>query len=123
MEGQVRLRKGGYVGDVTALTLVPNPQPNAPAALLLAGCGGALHVYRVRCGRLLLLHGVLDGARIHGIQVGLHPVRSQHSGSVWWHCLGLPPRVRCTDTQASPKSGGRIRSCDCDRTHEGEHSR
>jgi hypothetical protein len=106
VEGQVRLQKGGYVGDVTALTLLPNPDPSAPAALLLAGCGGALHVYRVRCGRMLLLHRVLDGARIHGIQVGLHPVRSQHSGLVWRDCFRPAPRVHPPTHKQAPRAEG-----------------
>ena len=115
MEGQVRLQKGGYVGDVTALTLLPNPDPNAPAALLLAGCGGALHVYRVRCGRMLLLHGVLDGARIHGIQVGLHPVplkaqRLSMEGCSLVGGFAAPAHTqgpRAEDTQLRLRSDGR----------------
>jgi hypothetical protein len=73
----VRLEKGGYVGDVTALRLLPHPDPSTPSELLLAGCGGALHVYEIRSGRCLLLQRVLDGARIHGIQVGSHSAHSR----------------------------------------------
>ncbi|KAK3242223.1 WD repeat-containing protein 6 [Cymbomonas tetramitiformis] len=62
------LQKRAYVGDVTALRLLPNTSEQGnPCKLLLAGIGAQLHCYALSTGELCLAEHVLEGARVHGI--------------------------------------------------------
>nr|CAD1829706.1 unnamed protein product [Ananas comosus var. bracteatus] len=62
-----RPRPGPYLGEISALSLLPLPSNLSSFPLLLAGSGSQLLVYAVESGSLLNSFQVFEGVRVHGI--------------------------------------------------------
>jgi hypothetical protein len=65
----VRVVAGPYLGDVSALCLLPSFSSSSRLPkLLLAGTGPQVLLYELETGSLLLSVHVFDGVRVHGIR-------------------------------------------------------
>lgn len=64
-EEEAELRGGPYLGEISALALLPA----SPSPLLLAGSGSELLLYDLRSGLLHASFPVFRGVRLHGIRV------------------------------------------------------
>ncbi|XP_078169265.1 transducin family protein / WD-40 repeat family protein [Carex rostrata] len=79
MEVQQWCLSGGlYVGEISALSLLPS----SPFPLLLAGIGSDLLLYDLKSGNLCSTFQVFNGIRVHGI-TQLKEVRSSFSISIF----------------------------------------
>lgn len=64
-EAEAELRGGPYLGEVSALALLPA----SPSPLLLAGSGSELLLYDLRSGLLRASFPLFRGVRVHGVRV------------------------------------------------------
>lgn len=77
-----RVKKGPYLGDVSALCFVHCPWKSS-VPYLLAGTGAQLFLYDIETGELLCSSHVFDGIRVHGIHSSCYVVQDiDHSCSM-----------------------------------------
>ncbi|KAJ3681314.1 hypothetical protein LUZ60_015803 [Juncus effusus] len=84
-----RLAGGPYVGEISALSLLPF----SPSPLLLAGTGSELSLYDIKTGNLNASFQVFDGIRVHGIthlqKLQLFPQNKEHVNATSYFSLAV----------------------------------
>ncbi|KAK4273317.1 hypothetical protein QN277_021743 [Acacia crassicarpa] len=68
---QWRIRRGPYLGEVSALCFLHLPSHFSSLPLLLAGMGSEILTYNLEVEKMIRSFTVLDGIRVHGLASGV----------------------------------------------------